>query len=106
VQCDEEQINQLLRNVLGNALKFSEPKSRIEVNLMADQDSAIIDVIDNGIGIPEDELEHVFTKFALHQGEITASNNSDGGATIRIQVPLEIDLDEHLADDKLAVQDS
>jgi signal transduction histidine kinase len=130
VQCDEEQINQLLRNVLGNALKFSEPKSRIKVNLMADQDSAIIDVIDNGIGIPEDELEHVFTKFvqssktnsgaggtglglalcrefvALHQGEITASNNSDGGATIRIQVPLEIDLDEHLADDKLAVQDS
>lgn len=130
VQCDEEQINQLLRNVLGNALKFSEPKSRIEVNLMADQSSAIIDVVDNGIGIPEDELEHVFTKFvrssktnsgaggtglglalcrefvALHQGEITASNNSDGGATIRIQVPLEIDLDEHLADDKLAVQDS
>eukprot|EP00493_Phyllostaurus_siculus_P014767 UN14993 len=96
---------------------------------MADQDSAIIDVVDNGIGIPEDELEHVVTKFvqssktnsgaggtglglalcrefvALHQGEITASNNSDGGATIRIQVPLEIDLDEHLADDKLAVQD-
>ena len=28
-QCDEDQINQLLRNVLGNALKFSEPKSKI-----------------------------------------------------------------------------
>ena len=41
----KSKINQLLRNVLGNALKFSEPKSRIEVNLMADQNSAIIDVI-------------------------------------------------------------
>ena len=124
-QCDEEQINQLLRNVLGNALKFSEPKSKIRVNLESDNKLATIEVTDNGVGIPEDELEHIFTKFvqssktnsgaggtglglalcrefvSLHQGEITARNNENGGATISIQVPLEINLDDHLAEDQL-----
>ena len=77
------------------------------------QEQAIIEVIDSGIGIPDDELEHVFTKFvqssktnngaggtglglalcrefvALHNGEISAHNNSLGGTTIRINFPLE-----------------
>jgi signal transduction histidine kinase len=115
--CDEEQINQLLRNVLGNALKFSEPKSKIVVSLESDTKFAIIEVIDSGIGIPEDELEHIFTKFTqssktdsgaggtglglalcrefvlLHQGEIKALNNVDGGATICIKIPIEINFD-------------
>ena len=129
-QCDEEQINQLLRNVLGNALKFSEPKSKILISLESDDDFATLEVIDTGIGIPEDELEHIFTKFvqssktnsgaggtglglalcrefvSLHQGNITALNNEKGGATICIQIPLKINLDEHLTDEKLAEQAS
>ena len=71
-------------------------------------------MIDSGIGIPDDELEHVFAKFvqssktnsgaggtglglalcrefvALHDGEISAHNNSYGGTTIRITLPVEI----------------
>lgn len=119
--CDEEQINQLMCNLLGNALKFSEPKSKIKVELASENEFAVIAVIDNGIGIPEDELEDIFTKFvqssktnsgaggtglglalcrefvSLHQGNITALNNINGGATICIQIPLKINLDEHLA---------
>ena len=114
IDCDEEQINQLLRNILGNALKFSEPHSRIEVVLTQQQDKAIIEVIDSGIGIPDDELEHVFTKFvqssktnsgaggtglglalcrefvSLHDGVISAQNNCSGGTTIRVELPMEI----------------
>lgn len=125
-QCDEEQVNQILRNVLSNALKFSHPHSSIEVVLNADNQSAHIEVIDSGIGIPEDELETVFHKFvqssktnsgaggtglgltlcrefvSLHQGSIKAHNNSLGGATICIEVPLEINIDEYLADEQLA----
>ena len=33
LECDEEQINQIMRNLLGNALKFSEPNSEIEISL-------------------------------------------------------------------------
>lgn len=127
VQCDEEQINQVLRNVLGNALKFSEPKSKIKIVLIydTDNDCAVIEVIDNGIGIPEDEVEHIFTKFvqssktnsgaggtglglalcrefvSLHKGSIIAFNNSSGGATIRIQLPLHVERKVPLADRKL-----
>ena len=122
-QCDEEQINQLLRNVLGNALKFSEPKSNITLTLATNDEYAEIKVIDSGIGIPEDELDHIFTKFvqssktnsgaggtglglalcrefvSLHQGQISACNNTNGGATVHIKLPLEINLDEHLVDE-------
>ncbi len=125
-QCDEEQINQLLRNVLGNALKFSDRKSKITVNLESDNGFAIIEVVDDGVGIPEDELEHIFTKFvqssktnsgaggtglglalcrefvSLHQGDIRAINNENGGATICIQFPLEIKQDEHSENEELA----
>ena len=114
IQCDEEQINQLLRNILGNALKFSERNSNIEVVLTQQPEHAIIEVIDSGIGIPDDELEHVFSKFvqssktnngaggtglglalcrefvSLHEGVIAAHNNCSGGTTIRVELPLEI----------------
>ena len=117
IDCDEEQINQLLRNILGNALKFSEPRSCVEVVLTTNQQAqAVIEVIDSGIGIPDDELEHVFSKFvqssktnsgaggtglglalcrefvSLHKGAISAHNNSSGGTTININLPLEVKL--------------
>jgi PAS domain S-box-containing protein len=122
-QCDEEQINQLLRNVLGNALKFSEPKSNITLTLATNDEYAEIKVIDSGIGIPEDELDHIFTKFvqssktnsgaggtglglalcrefvSLHQGHINAYNNACGGATVHIKLPLKINLEEHLVNE-------
>jgi len=113
-QCDEEQINQLLRNILGNALKFSSSHSVITITLDLEQDMAVIAVIDSGVGIPEDELEHVFSKFvqssktdngsggtglglalcrefiSLHKGTISAHNNDFGGTTIRVTLPLKI----------------
>ena len=113
-QCDEEQINQLLRNILGNALKFSNSHSVITITLNLVQDMAVIEVIDSGVGIPEEELEHVFSKFvqssktdngsggtglglalcrefiSLHKGTISAHNNELGGTTIRIMLPLKI----------------
>jgi signal transduction histidine kinase len=76
---------------------------------------ALIEVIDSGVGIPEDELEHVFSKFvqssktdngsggtglglalcrefiSLHNGTISAHNNELGGTTIRIMLPLKIE---------------
>ena len=110
---------------MSNALKFSEEHSTVEVVMQRDDDNANIAVIDSGIGIPEEELEMVFNKFeqssktnsgaggtglgltlcrefvSLHQGSIKACNNSLGGTTISIQVPLEINLDEYLADEQL-----
>lgn len=123
LDCDEEQINQIMRNLLGNALKFSEPNSEIEISLSSQEKMAEIAVIDHGIGIPEQELEKVFAKFeqssktnsgaggtglglaicrefvTLHQGTIKALNNEHGGATIIVRLPLQIDLPKHLTND-------
>ena len=127
LECDEEQINQIMRNLLGNALKFSEPNSEIDISLAVHEEMAEIAVIDRGIGIPEQELEKIFAKFeqssktnsgaggtglglaicrefvALHQGTISASNNEYGGATILVRLPLEIDLPQHLANEQQSI---
>ncbi len=121
LDCDEEQINQIMRNLLGNALKFSEPFSEIDIQLSVQNNIAEVAVVDRGIGIPECELEKVFAKFeqssktnsgaggtglglaicrefvSLHQGTISAHNNEYGGATILVRLPLNIDLPQHLA---------
>ncbi len=127
LECDEEQINQIMRNLLGNALKFSEPNSEIDISLAVHEEMAEIAVIDRGIGIPEQELEKIFAKFeqssktnsgaggtglglaicrefvSLHQGTIMASNNEYGGATILVRLPLEIDLPQHLANEQQSI---
>ena len=127
LECDEEQINQIMRNLIGNALKFSEPNSEIDISLAVNEQMAEIAVIDRGIGIPEQELEKIFAKFeqssktnsgaggtglglaicrefvALHQGTISASNNEYGGATILVRLPLEIDLPQHLANEQQSI---
>ncbi|NRA77454.1 MAG: response regulator [Pseudoalteromonas sp.] len=127
LECDEEQINQIMRNLIGNALKFSEPNSEIDICLAVHEQMAEIAVIDRGIGIPEQELEKIFAKFeqssktnsgaggtglglaicrefvALHQGTISASNNEYGGATILVRLPLEIDLPQHLANEQQSI---
>lgn len=112
-ECDKEQMNQLMRNLLGNALKFSDAESEIRVNLTSLNEQVFIKVIDTGIGIPENELEHIFSKFvqssktnsgaggtglglalcrefaALHDGAITASSNEYAGTTITVELPLQ-----------------
>jgi len=111
--CDREQLNQVFRNLLGNALKFSGPESQVMVSITHDDTLARVKVIDSGVGIPEDELEHIFSKFAqssktnsgaggtglglaicrefvtLHGGQIFAANNPQGGATIHVEIPLQ-----------------
>lgn len=56
-------LEQVLFNLLDNAIKFSEASAEVRVRLAAEGRSARIEVEDDGIGIPPDELERVFEKF-------------------------------------------
>jgi two-component system sensor histidine kinase KdpD len=60
-------IEQALVNIVDNALDFSEPGGAIKIRAFLEEDATIIDVIDEGPGIPEAEREKVFEMFYMAQ---------------------------------------
>jgi len=61
LELDEDRIKQVLLNLLSNALKFA--KSKVELLGYTQEDSVIIKVLDDGPGIPEEEIPYIFDKF-------------------------------------------
>jgi signal transduction histidine kinase len=60
---DERRIGQVLDNLLSNAVKFSRDGGSVRVEVRGDETWARVIVADTGIGIPSDELGHVFSRF-------------------------------------------
>ena len=111
---DSRKIKQVLRNLVSNAIKFSPEKSQIDVNVLPQSNSVIVTIQDQGVGIPENELETVFEKFiqssatktgaggtglglsicreiiSAHKGRIWARNSPRGGAKISFEIPLKL----------------
>lgn len=63
IKIDRQMINQVLINLLTNSYKFSPPGSTITVRAYEKSNNAVIEISDQGIGIPEDEKEMVFETF-------------------------------------------
>jgi len=108
---EEKRLRQLLVNLVTNAYKYSPEPEPILVRIRCDEHSAYLEVIDHGPGIPADERDMVFERFAqLHGGEgrsgiglglyivsIIAHNHGGsvrvdetpgGGATFVVELPL------------------
>lgn len=125
VIADPKRILQVVHNLLSNAIKFSPEGGRIRIELTKDtlpagrraddtgiQPAVTIRLIDQGVGIPESELESIFDKFVQssatksgaggtglglaicrrivvqHRGTITATNNQGGGACFTVTLPI------------------
>ena len=114
---DSNRLCQVVRNLLGNAVKFSPPGGTVRVTVSKDSsgDNVQVSVTDQGPGIPEDEKELIFEKFTQsrrtntgaggtglglaisreivtsHHGSISASNSADGGATFSFTIPVRFD---------------
>jgi signal transduction histidine kinase len=109
---DPQRLQQVFWNVLSNAAKFVSPGGHITVTAQSDGDAIRITLEDDGPGIPEDFLPHVFEQFRqadpsitrehgglglglaisqnlvhLHGGTITAANRSEGGAVFTVRLP-------------------
>jgi len=108
---DQLKIMQVIRNLIYNAIKFSPSHSIIRINIEHTETFSRLMVIDQGIGVPEDELEHIFEKFNqsrrtntgaggtglglaicreivnAHQGDIWAENNPITGASFIFRLP-------------------
>lgn len=60
---DPNLVRQIISNLLTNAVKYSPPQQPIDVVLFAGQQQTLIQVRDQGMGIPEQEQHHLFTDF-------------------------------------------
>jgi two-component system sensor histidine kinase KdpD len=97
---------QLLVNLLDNAVKHTEPGSAIEVRARREGASAVIEVADHGPGLPPGPSDQVFGKFwtaraggvglglavcraiaLAHNGTIDATSRPGGGTAFRVQFP-------------------
>jgi two-component system phosphate regulon sensor histidine kinase PhoR len=63
VLCDWDQIRRVLLNLIHNAIKWSPKNSTISIHVVADADEVTVQVIDEGPGVPEDQVERIFERF-------------------------------------------
>jgi signal transduction histidine kinase len=68
VWADEIHYEQIIRNLLINADKYSPPKKPVEINVHADVHSVRVEVTDHGAGIPSDMQKKIFERFQRGQG--------------------------------------
>ena len=73
--CDEARVQQLVGNLLGNAVKFTPAGGSVAVRARPESDGWRIEVADTGIGIPPAELPRVFTAFFRGSNSAAAPGN-------------------------------
>lgn len=105
---DTNKCEMILSNLLSNALKFTPEGSKVTLTTRKDEDHICISVADEGIGLSEDDMKHLFVRFyqgknskegsgiglsyvkvlvELQGGKINAYNNEKTGATFYFELP-------------------
>jgi len=108
---DADLVYLALRNLLGNAVKFTQPGDAIQVRAFDDSISVIVEIADTGPGIPEDELPYVWDELyrgkqarglpgsglglaivkaitERHQGQVSLRSRVEKGTVITIRLPI------------------
>ncbi len=75
---DEEQIKQVMTNLISNAIKFTPAGGEVGVRVLKENDQLLIEVKDNGIGIPEEALPLIFDRFYQVDGSSTRAHEGTG----------------------------
>jgi len=111
VQADEERLRQTLLNLIDNSIKYSDPDSAVEIQVLGEQDYVIIKVKDSGWGIPPEDLPHIGQRFyrgrhgsitkgtglglslcheivEMHGGSMEIESAPGTGTTVRIYLPI------------------
>lgn len=73
ISADQNMIKSILQNLIGNAIKFTNPGGRISVNAYQQNTFICVEVEDNGLGIPEKNLKKLF----VEEGQVTTRGTND-----------------------------
>lgn len=113
VLATKDEVHQVIYNLVDNAVKYTGPGGRVEISLSAREGFATLQVADNGVGIPEEDISRVFERFyrvdkarsrdaggtglglsivsdtvKKRGGTVTAANRPEGGAVFTAEWPL------------------
>jgi two-component system sensor histidine kinase BaeS len=78
ILADPGRLHQVITNLLTNALKFTPPGGQVTLRTELDDGDAVLQVTDTGVGIPADELPHIFDRFWRGQGAARVSGSGIG----------------------------
>ncbi|MBU5426332.1 GHKL domain-containing protein [Tissierella pigra] len=116
--CDADKLERVMLNLLSNSVKYVEPGGKIEVSIKEKNNMVLIEVKDNGVGIPKEMTEIIFDRFKqvdstlrrkkegsgiglsivksmveLHGGSIYLDSEVNKGSTFTISLPIyEVDI--------------
>jgi PAS domain S-box-containing protein len=115
IRADMERMQQVLWNLLANAVKFTPARGVVNVYLKRNDSLAEIRIEDSGTGVPAEFLPRIFERFSqadgsstrkhgglglglaivrhlveLHGGTVSASNRENGGAVLTVQLPVQL----------------
>ncbi|MCL1835321.1 MAG: HAMP domain-containing histidine kinase [Oscillospiraceae bacterium] len=123
VYAPDDTIHQIVFNLVENAIKYNKPGGKVTVRLESNQNTVILTVDDTGVGVPDEDMPHIFDRFyrvdkarsreaggsglglsivrdAARElnGKVTAARRAGGG--MRFETRLALSVNEHLlADD-------
>jgi signal transduction histidine kinase len=112
VRADSAALEQVIANLLDNAVKYSDAVKHITIRVRRSGDRAVVEIVDRGVGIAPRDQKHIFERFyrtpgthrpgfglglpivkelvLAHGGDVTVQSSPGAGSTFRFWLPLDL----------------